>query len=276
MARHRVQLGLLAVGVAVLPGTVWAESAGASAAATQRAIANFENDIAQGHVALTPTPTMTPSPTFTVTPTSTPTLVPTATPTPEPAAVEEPCWLTDEDLGDPDNNYIVFDEDGAPVHCPLDQPPPVDEPTPEPEPRAVVATPRPAPAPAPVASQPAAAVVPTPIPTYTPYPTYTAVPTYTPVATLTATATATRTVTPTPRVTVSSTATGTPTATVVPLGAAAPPPVRTALAATQSPWPAMAAALGIVGLLMGAGWIVVVIRRRNLVRKPRPPREEYA
>lgn len=226
MARHRVQLGLLAVAVAVLPGTVWAESAGASAAATQHAYEELQNAIAQGKVTLTPTPTMTPSPTFTVTPTSTPTLVPTATPTPEPAVVEEPCWLTDIDWGDPNDNYIVFDEDGAPVPCQLDQPPPVSEPTPEPEPRAVNAeTPaiaRAAAVSAPVASPPAAAVAPTPLPTYTPYPTYTAVPTSTVAPTLTATATATRTVTPTPRVTASPTATATATATrtLVPIGAA--------------------------------------------------------
>lgn len=100
----------------------------------------------------------TPTPTATATPTTTSTPRPTDIPTPESTRVSnlptpevEPCWLTDQDLGDPDNGWIVFDGDGRPIPCPsdVDQ---VDELTPEP-----TATPRPTatlrPAAAPVAPQ---------------------------------------------------------------------------------------------------------------------------
>lgn len=104
----------------LLATPVSAESPGASAAATQHAFEEQVNACAQRKPecppTLTPTPTLMPSPTSTSTP------QPTDTPTPEPTAVTtatpEPCWLTDEDLGDPDNNWIVFGQDGAPVPCP--------------------------------------------------------------------------------------------------------------------------------------------------------------
>jgi hypothetical protein len=115
----------------------------------------------------TPTPTATPSPTSTSTP------QPTDTPTPEPTAAatatpEPVCWLTDEDLGDPDNNWIVFDDQGAPIPCPTDTPTeeeaiaePTDTPTPMPSATAIglpLATPLPAAVPVSTSA---------PLPTYT-------------------------------------------------------------------------------------------------------------
>lgn len=86
--------------------------------ATQHAQDELANAVAQGKVTLTPTP----SPTLTLTPTATAT--PTVTPLPvevsvirfTPTPTDEPCWLLD------DQGEVVFDEDGAPVPCPTDQP----------------------------------------------------------------------------------------------------------------------------------------------------------
>src|ERR1700738_2247739 len=117
--------------LALLLGAILlAESAGASAAATQNAIEEQVNACAQRKPecpsTLTPVPTATPSPTSTSTPVP-PTDTPAPTPTPE------PCWLTD-DTG------IAFAEDATPVPCPEDQPVAEEMPTAEPTP-----TPQPAP-----------------------------------------------------------------------------------------------------------------------------------
>lgn len=264
------------------PVTAHAEVPGAAAEATQRAIANRVNDCAQRTVdCSTPTPTLAPTsqpqPTQTATPTLTPTAAPTATPEPE------PCWLTD------DSGAIVFDEDGAPVPCP--EPPqdlaqaedPAPEPTEAPLASPTVSAPAPNAAQALPASPPRPTNLPTatiaPLPTYTPYPTYTPQPTYTPVATVTPMATRTPTVTATVKTTPTPAAPYNrcgveivcTVASPVPLGEAAPPAVRTAL---NIPTLAVLEVLGGIGLLFAVVWGVVIFKRRRLVRKPRPPRED--
>lgn len=99
------------------------------AEATQHAIENLINDCAQGTrdcrtPTATPTMTLVPTATSTLTPQPTGTSEPTVTATP----TAEPCWLTDQDTGDPDNGYIVFDDLGAPVPCPIAQVLPADGP----------------------------------------------------------------------------------------------------------------------------------------------------
>src|SRR4051794_20789691 len=78
--------------------------------ATQQAYANHVNDCAQHTIVCatdTPIPTRTPVP---ATAAPVPTAAPSPTDIPEmaPDATPAPCWLTDPDWGDPDNNYIVF------------------------------------------------------------------------------------------------------------------------------------------------------------------------
>lgn len=104
--------------VAAVP--VWASNR-TPAEATAHALDELANCYAQRRSECpTSTPTLTPTPTWTPSPTatSTPTVVPTDTPTPMPTATPAPCWVTDQDLGDPDDNYIVFDDQGAPIPCP--------------------------------------------------------------------------------------------------------------------------------------------------------------
>lgn len=113
-------------------------TAAKTATAAARVVGDIENAIAQGKITITPTQTLTvtPTPTRTPSPVSTPTVAvypsTTATQTPE------PCWLTDQDLGDPESGYIVFDENGAPVPCPDPMSIPTDEPTATPTPTPIV------------------------------------------------------------------------------------------------------------------------------------------
>jgi hypothetical protein len=262
----------------LLPATAHAESPGAAVAATQHALEEQANACAQRKKECwtpTATPTGTATPRATLVATATPTLAPAVPATASPTPTPEPCWLTD------DNGEVVFDADGTPLPCPepsQDLLPESEEPalTPEPDPPAVVLTPvRPPSASAPSADRaiPASAPssTPQPLPTYTPYPTYTPQLTYTPAPTLTATPGRTPTLTATPSVSPTATATATATVTPVPLGEAAPPEVRAAL---NVPWLTIAATLSGIALLMALVGAVVVIKRRRLVRKPRPPRED--
>lgn len=263
-------LGVVVALCAATPAT--AQQSGPSAFATQHAIEEMVNACAQRKPECRPTSTPSPTPTLTAVPTSTPGS--TETPTPEPTATPSPelCWLRDQDLGDPDNGYVVFDELGEPVPCPPDQPLPAEEPTPEPEPRAVAAeTPaavRPVPGPVSVASQPVAAVAPRP--TYTPYPTYTPFPTPTPPPTSTANSTAspTATRTPTPAATVLATHTPTATSTAGVMASAFSGPTQ-ARPLPDWQWAAflgyLAAAIGIVALI-----VAVLLHRRVAVWKGQP------
>lgn len=207
---------LVLVNVALTP--VHADST-TPAFATQHALDELRNAIAQGKITLTPTPSATATST-TLPATSTATLVvATDTPTVEPTATatEAPCWLQDDD------GAIVYDEDGAPVPCPPDIPAeetPTDIPT---ETLTPTLTPTPQPTSAPMQPQivyvylPAATVEPTSTLEPTDMPTATAVltstalstmapfttstPILTPTATATRTSAATATVTPRPSVT---------------------------------------------------------------------------
>ncbi len=265
--------GLLAIALLASPSVALASSR-TPAEATQHAIDDLANVCAQRRpecpATLTPTPTATPSPTSTHTPQ--PTDRPTSTPMPTETPTPEPCWLIDQDLGDPDDNYIVFDEDGAPVPCPSDQPLPTDEPAPTPESRAVnaedPAIARPTPVVVSAASQPVAAAA--PLPTYTPYPTYTPLPTYTAAPTSTLTSIATATLTRTPAATVTATPTVVSVAgvrvTSAPVGSISH---SAESAPGQWSWPAflgyLAAAIGIVVLL-----VAFVTRRKVAVWKGAP------
>lgn len=265
----------IVVGLHVASTAVHAEIPGAAASATQRALANYVNDCAQKTIdCSTPTPTVT----VTLVPTQTPTATVPATETPTAGATatatDVPCWLTDTDVGDPDNNFVVFDDDGNPVPCPTDQPSPTDEPTPDVQPSAVptvdsVPPVRPAAPPAPVASQPVAVM--DPADTYTPYPTYTPLATYTvaPSETNQVIAKIEPTIEPSATPTVPPTATATTTATLVPLGLAAPPPVHTALGATgRWSWSDFLKAAAIVIVVIVAG-VWAFTRRKIAVWKPR-------
>jgi hypothetical protein len=255
--------------LALIAAPAYADGPRTPSEATAHALEELANAIAQGKVTRTPTPaaptlaataTLSPTPTATSSPTDTPTPEPTATPT-----LEQPCWLTDEDLGDPDGGYVVFDQDGAPVPCPE----PIEAPTVEPAPTVVrpTATSTPVPPPTPRAVPQAAPQQ--PLPTYTPYPTYTPQPTYTalplPSATLTPTRAATATRTPPATATLVATATVTST----PL----PPVVATRPASAQPSghweWAAflsyLAAAIGIAVLVMA-----FLARRRVAVWKGQP------
>lgn len=144
-------LGVVGLGPPLLaiPTAAWAESR-TPAEATVHALDELANVCAQRRPECpTSTPTLTPvpTPTWTPSPTSTSTPVP-PTDTPTQTPIPAPCWLTNTDLGDPDNGYIVFAADGAPVPCPIEQVV-ADEPTPIVTP-SPTATPRPA-------AQPAAA-----------------------------------------------------------------------------------------------------------------------
>lgn len=211
-----------------------------------------------------PVPTATPTLAATPAPTDTP--VPTATPSPE------PCWLTDEALGDPDNGYIVFDDQGAPVPCPPDQPLPTDEPTPGAEPTVVstatLSPVRPASAPVIVASQSVAAVAPrvveqTVVSVVTATPTDTPVPTSTPMLAEPTPVVRAVAILPTATVPVRPAVIVSPSALPVPL-AHIPSP-----ATGHWEWAAflgyLAAAIGIVVLLMA-----FVTRRRVAVWRGAP------
>ena len=273
-------LGVFSLALLIFPAPlVLADSPGAAAAATQHALEEQANACAQRKPeCFTPTPTPTvPSTstavaiaTTTTVPTSTIERTPTATPTPE------PCWLTDQDLGDPDSGYIVFDETGAPVPCPPDQPLPTEEPTPTAEPSAVsTETPvpvRPAPAVAIVASQPvAAAPPPAPaLPTYTPYPTYTPPPTPSLQITRAAVSTPTLAATGTPTPTATGTPQATPTVTATPrpvviAGATIPP-----LESHWDWWSFFKVGSAVVLIVAALGWLMT--RRRVAVWKPRTTR----
>lgn len=179
----------------------------------------------------TPVPTSTPEPTLTPTPVPTSTPDPADTPTPEATPTPATCWLTDPDYGDPDNNFIVFDDQGNPIPCYVDiaevddtpTPVPTDSPTQTP---VVVMVPAATQPPQPpqtiyVQSTPQIViqtVVVTVIPTATPMvptPTRTIAPTQTASPTSTATATLTATATPKPVVTVASNVVPTPSPTPV-------------------------------------------------------------
>lgn len=209
-----LSLSVLAIAAnAALSPTVQAESR-TPAEATAHALDELQNAVAQGKITLTPTPTPEPTATWTSSPTATSTPQPTDTPTSVPTATPEPapCWLTDPDTGD-----IVFDKDGAPVPCPVENaqegPSQAAEPTPTPTPTSPVVVYIQAPA-APVQPQapaPAAqVVVQTVIVEVTPVPAETPAPTPIP-ATVVATAapTVTRTSTATPTATRTAAATAT-------------------------------------------------------------------
>jgi len=270
-------LAALGLQLMVVPAQVaMAESGRTPAEATAHALDELANLCAQRRPecppTLTPTPTLTPSPTSTSTPLPTDTLTPAPAASPTPTA--EPCWLTDQDLGDPDNGYILFDEDGAPVPCPLDQPLPADEPTATPEPRAVsTETPvlaRPAPTVARVASQPAsavaqpAAVAPQALPTYTLQPTYTALPTYTVAPSASATPASTWTPTAVPSRTATATATGTPAPSI-----AAASTLNSAQRNGRWDWSEFFKVAGFVAIVVvGAIWLLT--RRKVVVWGARP------
>src|SRR5919201_1288717 len=131
---------LLCTGLVVLvlhpaAAPAWAETR-TPPQATQHALAELANCRAQRRPECpteTPTPTLTATATPIASPTSTSTPEPTDEPTPSPPATPGPasCWLTDQDLGDPNSGYVVFDEAGAPVPCPTSEPSdvPAEEPT---------------------------------------------------------------------------------------------------------------------------------------------------
>jgi len=136
----------------LLARPVWAETR-TPPQATQHALDELANCIAQRRPECptsTPTPSATPS--SMPSPTSTSTALPAATDTFTPTVTPEPCWFIDQDLGDPDNAFIVFDEAGAPIPCPTDtavtdavKTPPTDTAIPTPS---STPTPRPAAVPA--------------------------------------------------------------------------------------------------------------------------------
>jgi hypothetical protein len=268
-----LSLGVLAIATnAALSPTVQAESR-TPAEATAHALDELANVCAQRRPECPPT--LTAMPTWTASPTSTSTPQPTDTATPGPTSTptvtpEQPCWLTDPDLGDPDSGYIVFDQAGAPVPCPVVQ---VDEPTPEPTPTPTTtptATSRPPSQP--VAAQQVQVVVQTVVVLVT------AVPTDTSLPTSTAAPTPTRATTVTPRPTLTATATGTPTTVT---SAYRPTP---AAGESTSPGPPPSVNWSLLGTLLGSAVVLLVavvigvaIKRRTIVRKPRPPRgETYA
>jgi hypothetical protein len=230
--------------ISVSPSTA-AASSRTPAEATAHALDELANVCAQRRPECpTATPLVRSLPemsTSTPSPTSTSTPQPTDTPTPEPTATAtpEPCWLTDQDLGDPDDNYIVFAADGAPIPCPTDIPTEdaTEQPTATPTPLPT-ATPRPIPPAAPAA----AVSAPAPLPTYTPYPTYTPQPTYTPVPTATPRAStpdvAGLVITALPTSTATSTPSATPTSAIVAGDVTPQPtaaPVRTAFSQLRMP-----------------------------------------
>lgn len=223
----------LAFSLAALPGASHAQQLSPrDVQATQAALNNLINDCAQArerHQQLPPA-CVTPNPTSTLVPPKPaapapppPTEAPQQQDAPEPTPT--PCvrWLTDEQSGDPDNDYIVFvqlfypdgspalDADGnpqygpVPIPCdatPTPTPEPTDAPTDmPPAPQRATPTRRPASPPAPPA--PVRAVAPAAV--ATPRVVYVTVPADTPTPPLatdtptlkpTATATATRTLVP--------------------------------------------------------------------------------
>jgi len=208
--------------VVLLVATILGAADRPPAVATAHALDELANCRAQQRPECpTATPTLTATPTPTFTPTVAPTVTPTPTDTPEPVATleSEPCWLIDQEWGDPDNNYIVFDELGMPVPCPTDEA--IEEPTPEPT---FTPTPRPSPtqtvvvvmvyAPPPTAQVVYVQVTPTPVSTPVPQPTLT------PTATRTSSPTATPTRTPRPTFTPTLRTTSTPTVVPTPVSVA--------------------------------------------------------
>lgn len=246
------------------------------AEATAHALDELANCVAQGPRSggdycptATPTPTVMPSPTSTSTPrpethdTTSWVLTVTVIPTPE------PCWLQDEDLGDPANGWIVFDDQGAPVPCPTDTPAeetpiePTDTPTATPP--APQAQPLRIGAPAVGAPMQQVVVIQTVIVTAEPVATATPRPTPSPTSSPTPTATLTRTPT--------ATATATPTVVSVAGVKATSGPVATVSRVTE-PAPGrwdwglflkIAAAVVLVGGLV----VLLVTRRRVAVWRPR-------
>lgn len=144
--------------------TAWAESR-RPAEATAHALDELANVCAQRRPECpTATPTLTLTPTWTPSPTSTSTPVPPPTDIPPaPTTTPETCWLTNQDLGDPDNGYIVFSVDGAPMPCPVQdaQEGPTDTPesTAAPTPTDLKQAPRVAQPPAPAAAAPREVIV---------------------------------------------------------------------------------------------------------------------
>jgi len=210
-------------------------------------------------------PPATAAPVIVTTPTPTaelPTLVPSATPE---SAIW--CWQRDRQLGDPNNDWIVFDDQGAPVVVPCngiwpdaDEQPAQDEPTQEPT---VVPTSTPmvivrqAPAPTPevrVVVQTVVVLVttePTQTATRAPSTTPMPLPTRTPVTPTRVVETPTRSPSPTVTSTPSPTSTPLPTATVTSTPAPTVLAARVASPLDQLTWPpvwAIAAALGVLVL----------------------------
>lgn len=261
------------------------------AAATEHALDELANCRAQGPrtgggfcPTDTPTPTATPMPpSSTATPwptwTPQPTDVPTSTPTPA------PCWLVDQDLGDPDAGYIVFDDQGDPVPCPTDTPDQVDAtlpdsgrvatPTSTPAP---TATPRPVPQAA-AAAAPDVQILVTVQPIQ---PTPTSLDNA-PTQRSTPMTIATSLVRMAPTSTSAPTATRTPTPSRTPTPAPTPTPTpAVVLASVNEPyqsstpidWRPLGVLLGLAALLLAAVGAGVALKRRLVVRRPRPPRQE--
>lgn len=253
---------LVGLHVALTP-VLYADSV-TPAFATQHALDELRNAIAQGKITLTPTPTPTATLTLTSTATVAPlvTLTDTPTATPSPVATSEPCWLLD-DQGD-----VVFDEDGAPVPCPTDSPTeetptdiPSETPTLTPTPVVITRVVQ-----VPGAAPPAQVIyVQVPAPTTEPtlVPTSTNVPTLRPTSTQTATSTPTRTSTPTATSTPTPTVAPKPTATPTPKSAAAPPEPQPPTTPDHMPLPMLAS----FGLLLtkrhlqeeAAQWLLLLL-----------------
>jgi hypothetical protein len=225
---------------------------------------------------VTPSPTSTPVPPKAAQATARPTPadVPPDDIDPAPTATPGPCWLTDEQWGDPDNNYDVIepyvwpdgspalDSDGNQIHGPVQIPcdatptptPEPTEPPAAPAPPRATATRRPAPPPAPAlapARSLAPAAAPTrPVPTLTPPP-----------DTPTPAPTATATVTPTPAPTDTPTVRPTPTALAA-VAAAPRPPAEDAQPRTAS-WALLLEILGVIAALTVATYALYRWRRHH-------------
>lgn len=244
-------------------------------AATQHALDELANCRAQRRPeCATDTPTATLLPTWTPAPTSTPTLEPTDDPTVTPTSTPEPCWLTDPDIGDPDNSYVVFDYSGAPVPCQTDglaETPttqPTDMPSATPTPvviaqRAPAPPAPPAPAPQVAIQQQTVVVVQTVVVLVTPTP---------PPAALTQTprpsSTPTRTSTPSPTETVARTPTGMPTGMAIGSLGAPSRPAPTSGPPVRWDWGGFLRS-GAIVLAVVCVLVVVFSRRRVVAWRPR-------
>jgi hypothetical protein len=238
--------------------------------ATQHALDELANCRAQRRpecATETPSPTLVPtaSPSATWTPAPAVAVVevpdaPTSTPTPD------PCWLTDPDIGDPDNGYVVFDNSGAPVPCPTDgptetpTPQPTDAPTSTSTPVVIVqqAPAPPAPAPQVAIQQQTVVVVQTVVVLVTP-----TRPLAAPTQTLRPSLTPTRTSTPSPTETVARTPTGTPTVVAIGLLSAPSRPASTAGPLVRWDWDGFLRTVAIVLAVVCV--LVFVFSRRRVV-----------